>query len=97
MSDQPHDTHQPRALDIRLTCGTDVGFAVWEGGQLVAAFKWRHQIAEWLFDRLAELPGEIEREQREMPPPPPDNVQDFPRVAQRPRTEPPRGRGFFGR
>jgi hypothetical protein len=54
-----------RALDIRLSAGRDVGFLVWEGGEVIAAVTSRAELAQWLEERLGLIPGEREREERE--------------------------------
>lgn len=78
-----------RDIDIRISAATDRGFAIHEGGQLVAALTTRAEVAEWIEDRLASVPGEVEREQQEIE----QAQQDFPNVV-RARTGP---RGFFSR
>ncbi len=85
-----------RALDLRINAAPVAGFIVWADGEPIAAFTWRHELAAWLLDRLAEIPGEHERESRALAEAAaqPDNVEPFPRVVS-PRSEPRRSR-FFG-
>lgn len=94
MSDTPID---PRALDLRISAPPLGGFIVWEAGQVITAFRWRHELADWLMARLGDIPGEREREARALAASqvPPDNVEPFPKVVSS-RTAPERRRGFFG-
>lgn len=54
-----------RALDIRITAGVDVGFVVWEAGEVLAALTSRVELAEWIETRLGLVAGEQEREAAE--------------------------------
>jgi hypothetical protein len=87
-----------RHVDLRVAAARDVGFAIYEAGEIVAAVTSRAEVAEWIERRLGLLPGELEREAvdfeatREAM----ANVELMPQVV-RPRTEPRRrGRGLFG-
>jgi len=65
-----------RALDIRISAAADIGFIVHEAGEAVAAFTTRAELANWIEDRLGQLPGEVEREQRDRS----DAMATFPQV-----------------
>lgn len=88
-----------RQVDIRISAAAEIGFVAWENGTIVAAFTSRAEIADWIEQRLGLLPGEVEREARELEAyrTAMDNVEKFPRVAS-PRTDPParRTRRLFG-
>lgn len=79
-----------RHLDLRITAGRDAGFIVWEAAEAIAAFSSRAELADWLEDRLGSMPGEQEREAREIAAyhAARGNVERFPNVAS-PRTDPP--------
>lgn len=55
-----------RELDIRINAATEVGFAVWEAGRMVASVTSAAEVAEWIERRLRTLPGEREREAQDM-------------------------------
>lgn len=100
MSDDTHDAPPPpRALDIRISSGTEVGFLVWEAGQVVAALTSRVEVADWLEHRLGSIPGEREREARDLASTQAafGNVERMPNVAQSPPAVPSRSRGYFKR
>ena len=87
-----------RHVDLRITAPAETGFLVWEGGEVIAAFTSRSELAQWLEDRLGLIPGEREKEaqamaemQNAM-----TNVERMPNVV-RPRTEPSQKRGYFAR
>lgn len=87
-----------RALDLRVSAARDTGFVVWEAGEAIAALTSRAELADWLYERLGSIPGEREREARDLAATEAalGNVERFPNVA-RPRTDPPRRRSrFFG-
>jgi hypothetical protein len=97
MTDQANLT---RALDLRISAGSECGFYVQEAGEIIAAFTSRAELADWLEDRLGLVPGETEREERELAAyrAAHSNVDRFPNVAGG-QVVPPerRSRRFFGR
>lgn len=78
-----------RDLDIRISAASDRGFVIQEGGVTVAALTTRAEVAQWIEDRLGEVPGEVEQERQDIA----DAQEAFPNVV-RARTGP---RGFFSR
>lgn len=54
-----------RETDLRITAGLEVGFCVWEAGEVVAALTSASELAEWIERRLGKVPGEAERESRD--------------------------------
>ena len=76
--------------DIRVRKAKERGFFIEEAGSVVAAFSSRSEVANWIEDRLGEIPGEIERENQDMH----DTVMAMPRVL-RDRTGPRGIRGWF--
>ena len=96
-SDLPLADLDPRHLDLRITACRDTGFLIWEAGAPIAAFSSRAELADWVEERLGLLPGEQEREARELAAyhAADGNIKRFPNVAT-PRTETPaRRRRFF--
>lgn len=97
-------TDTPATISIHITHTPDGGFVAWEDGNPIAARTWRFEMADWLEERLGQAPGEAEREARAAAEvrkakaadeqPAADNVEAFPKVIQRPRTEP-RRRGLW--
>lgn len=79
------------SLDIRITKAKDVGFVVWEGGEIIAALEDRTRVAMWIEERLGDIPGERERELKNAA----SNVERMPNVAQRQESQP--RRGMFSR
>lgn len=61
-----HDTSPApeRALDLRITTGSQIGFVVWEAGEVTAALTTPQELADWIEQRLRSLPGEAERADR---------------------------------
>jgi hypothetical protein len=88
-----------RETDLRITAPPERGFVVWEGGEVLAAFGSRIDLAEWLAQRLGSLPGEREREARDFAAwrDATRNVEDMPRVAREDAepTPPPRKRTIW--
>lgn len=82
----------PRTVELRITAPPDRGFIVWVAGEPVAAFGDRFGLAEWLRVELGELPGEREREARDLAlaREAMSNVEDMPRVARKDDDEPPK-------
>lgn len=74
-------------LDIRIRKARERGFYIEEAGGIVAAFTTRAEVANWIEDRLGQVPGEIEQERQDLA----DTMVAMPRVA-RERTGP---RGWF--
>lgn len=68
-----------RDVNIQITAAQETGFLAWEGGEVVAAFTSRAEIANWLEARLGDLPGEKEREAQDQA----DTVEALPNVIRR--------------
>lgn len=85
-----------RTVELRVSAGRDVGFVIWEAGEVAAALTSRAEVAEWIERRLGLIPGETERERQDFEATREafGNVEALPSVM-RPRTEP-RRRGLFG-
>ncbi len=75
-------------IQLVITQAAEVGFTISEGGEVVAALTSRHEVAQWIEDRLGNLPGVAEREAQDMA----DATEAFPNVIS--RTDP---KGRFGR
>lgn len=52
-------------IDIRIAAGTEIGFYIQEAGSIVACFRSAAEVAQWVEDRLRQMPGEAEREATE--------------------------------
>ena len=72
-----------RQVDIRITAAIDVGFCVWEAGEVVAALKDRADVAEWVERRLGRIEGELNREEGERQ----ERVIEMPNVMRLPTTK----------
>ena len=68
-----------RDFEIRISAASDKGFAIHEAGILVAALTTRAEVAQWIEDRLGEVPGEREQERQDIQ----DTRETFPRVIDR--------------
>lgn len=75
--------------ELRISCPRDQGFIVWESGEPIASLTSRAELAEWIERALGAIPGEAEREQRDLAAMQEalGNVTSFPNVAS-PRTDP---------
>ena len=78
--------------ELRFSCPREQGFIVWAECEPIAAFTSRSELADWIERALGEIPGEREREARDMAATQAafGNVESFPSVTQKARTEPPR-------
>lgn len=81
-----------RWSEIRISCPQEQGFIVWSEGNIIAGFTSRAELADWIENALGEIPGEKEREAKDMAAAQAyGNVERFPNVAS-PRSEPRRSR-----
>lgn len=97
MTDHPAPPPE-RECDLRIAAAAEIGFYVQEAGHVIACFVSRAELADWIEARLLEVTGEREREEieRRHYEAGQANVERFPNIAQRPRTEPRRRTRFFG-
>lgn len=86
----PADLRQ-RECELRIGAAPEIGFVIWEHGNIAAALTSRQEVAAWIVDRLARLPGE----------PPAETPFLGPRIAQPPmssmRVVPGTGGRWFSR
>ncbi len=48
----------PRGCELRIGAAPEIGFVIWEHGEIAAALTSRQEVAAWIVNRLARLPGE---------------------------------------
>jgi len=79
--------------ELRISCPREQGFIVWCDGEPIAAITSRAELADWIEQHLGGIPGEQEREARDLAAVQTalGNVEAFPRVVS-PRSEPRRAR-----
>lgn len=74
--------------ELRISCPREQGYIVWCDGEPIAAITSRAELADWIEQHLSAIPGEQEREARDMEAAQRAlaNVEPFPKVIS-PRTE----------